>query len=301
MSDSFIIIAGSTGQLGSMIAAELRARNRAVKALVRPGTAASRTEKLRSAGVAIIEVELNDMAALTRELTGASCVVSALSGLRTVILDAQTALLDASVAAKVPRFIPSDFSLDFTKTKLGSNRNLDLRREFHVRLDESGIAWTSVLNGGFTELLLGAMPIVNHRLCRVMYVGSAEQKIDFTTIPDVAAFTAAVAADPNPTPRVLRCAGDEVSAKDIAAIMSRVKGVKYTTMWIGSVGFLEWMIWLVRKFGGEDQIFPPWQGMQYMANTFSGVGKLEPLDNDRYPELKWTEVEDLFRRSELEP
>ncbi|KAK9426899.1 putative pinoresinol-lariciresinol reductase 3 [Lipomyces doorenjongii] len=301
MSESFIIIAGATGQLGSMIAAELRARNKAVKALVRPGTASSRTEKLRSAGVAIIEAELNDVPALTRELAGASCVVSALSGLRTVILEAQTALLDATVAAKVPRFIPSDFSLDFTKTKLGSNRNLDLRREFHARLDESGIAWTSVLNGGFTELLLGAMPIINHRLRSVMYVGSAEQKIDFTTIPDVAAFTAAVAADPNPTPRVLRCAGDEVSTKDIAAIMSRVKGVKYTTMWIGSVGFLQWMIWLVRKFGGEDQIFPPWQGMQYMANTFSGVGKLEPLDNDRYPELKWTDVEDLFRRSELEP
>lgn len=294
MSEPFIVVVGAVGQLGSKIATELRARNKAVKALVRPGTAATRTEMLRSASVTIAEIDLSDVPALTRELAGASCVVSALSGLRPVILDAQTALLDASIAAKVPRFIPSDYSLDFTKTAPGSNRNLDLRREFHARLDGSGIAWTSVLNGGFTEMLLGAMPLVNHRFRGVMHVGDAEQKIDFTTIPDVAAFTAAVAADPNPTPRILRCAGDEVSAKDIAAVVSRVKGVKYTTMWIGSVRFLECMIWLMRKFGGEDQLFPPWQGMQYMANTFSGDGKFKSLDNGRYPELKWTKVEDVF-------
>lgn len=301
MSESFIVVAGAVGQLGSKIAMELRLRNKAVKALVRPGTAAIRTEMLRGASVTIIEIDLSDVPALTRELTGASCVVSALSGLQPVILDAQTALLDASIAAKVPRFIPSDYSLDFTKTAPGSNRNLDLRREFHARLDESGIAWTSVLNGGFTEMLLGAMPLVNHHLRRVIHVGSAEQKIDFTTIPDVAAFTAAVAADPNPTPRIRWCAGDEVSAKDIAAVVTRVKGVKYTTMWIGSVRFLECMIWLMRKFGGEDQLFPPWQGMQYMANTFSGDGKFKSLDNDMYPELKWTKVEDVFRQAELEP
>ncbi len=39
---------------------------------------------------------------------------------------------------------------------------------------------------------------------------------------------------------------------------------------------------------------PTWQGMQYMVNMFSGAGKLEPLDNDRYPELTWTKWETFF-------
>jgi uncharacterized protein YbjT (DUF2867 family) len=123
---SFVTVAGAAGHLGSLIALSLRKRNVAVKALVRPGTAASRTQKLRDAGVTIAEVEMANVLSLTETLEGASTVVSAFQGLRDVILDIQGALLNAAVAAKVPRFIPSDFALDFTKTAPSSNRNLDL-------------------------------------------------------------------------------------------------------------------------------------------------------------------------------
>lgn len=149
----FVAVAGATGNLGSLIALNLRERNVTAKALVRPGTAASRTQKLRDAGVTITEVDMNDVPALTEALQGATTVVSALQGLRDVILGVQGSLLDAAVKAKVNRFIPSDFSLDFTKCEPGSNRNLDLRREFHAKLDASGIQWTSVLNGAFMELV----------------------------------------------------------------------------------------------------------------------------------------------------
>jgi hypothetical protein len=50
--------------------------------------------------------------------------------------------------------------------------------------------------------------------------------------------------------------------------------------------------------GVEDKLFPPWQGMQYMLNMVSGEGKLNPLDNDRYPELKWTSVEQAVREAD---
>lgn len=155
MISPFVAVAGASGGLGQLVALALVKRGVAVKALVRPNTDSLRTEKLRNAGVTITPVDLSAVPALTRELTGAICVVSTLQGLRDVIHIAQGKLLKASVAAKVPRFIPSDFSLDFTKTKPGSNRNLDLRREFHVQLKKSGIAWTSVLNGGFMELMVG--------------------------------------------------------------------------------------------------------------------------------------------------
>ncbi|RAL61998.1 hypothetical protein DID88_002487 [Monilinia fructigena] len=228
-------------------------RNVAVKALVRPGTAASRTQRLRDAGVIITEVDMNDIPAITKSVTGATTVVSALQGLRGVILGVQGRLLEASVAAKVQRFIPSDYSLDFTKCDPGTNRNLDLRREFHAKLDASGIKWTMCLNDG-TELCI---------------FGSADQKFDYTTIPDTAAYTAAVAADSNPTPKFLRIAGSSVNAKDLAAIVTKVRGEQ----------------------GEEDKVFPPWQGMQYLENMVSGKGKLDPIDNDRYPDLEWTTVE----------
>lgn len=160
MTSPFIAVAGATGGLGRLVAKALAKRGATVKALVRPNTIPSRTEALRNAGVAIAPADLSTVPDLTRELNGATCVVSTLQGLRPVIQGVQGNLLEASVAAKVSRFIPSDFSLDFTKTKPGSNRNLDLRREFHAQLRDSGIAWTSILNGGFMELMAGDSPMI---------------------------------------------------------------------------------------------------------------------------------------------
>ena len=212
---NFVVVAGAAGNLGGLIALSLRGKKVAVKALVRPGTAASRTQTLRNAGVEIVEVDMSDVPALTATITGASTVVSALQGLRDVMHGVQGNLLKAAVAAKVGRFIPSDFSLDFTKTIPGSNRNLDLRREFHEELERSGINWTSILNGAFMELVTdGTIPLINDSWKRIMHFGSSDQKLDVTTIPDTAAYTAAVAADPNPTPKLLRIAGDTFTATE---------------------------------------------------------------------------------------
>lgn len=305
MAKSFVAVAGATGQLGRLIVNSLAARNVAVKALVRPNTDPKRTASLRGAGttVDVAEVSLGDVPALTRELQGATAVVSALNGLADVILGSQKSLLDAAVAAgTVRRFVPSDFALDFTRTPPGSNRNLDLRREFHGHLDASGLAWTSVLNGGFMELLGGDAPLVNHRFRRVLYWGRDDgQPLDFTTYADTAAFTAAVAADPRPTPRFLRVAGDVISMRELAATVGKLKGKPYSTLWVGSTGFLDGAARVMRRFsigGSEKDVFPAWQGMQYTVNMFSGDGKLEPLDNDRYPELKWTKVRDFLSEKE---
>ncbi|KAJ5933990.1 hypothetical protein N7454_006319 [Penicillium verhagenii] len=297
MTAPFVAVAGASGGLGQLVVMELIKRGVAVKALVRPNTDPSRTENLRNAGATITPIDLSTIPALTHELSGAICVVSTLQGLRDVIQTTQGKLLEASVAAKVPRFIPSDFSLDFTKTKPGSNRNLDIHREFHAQLRESGIAWTSILNGGFMDLMVGDSPMINHKKHTVAYIGSTTQLLDFTTMVDTAAYTAAVATDPNPTPNFLRIASDTITVEDIAQAQSNVEGVTYKPSWMGTVGFMEVMIRVMRFFGGENDIFPAWQGMQYMVNMFSGAGKLDPIDNGRYPELVWTKVEDFFRQN----
>jgi len=147
-----------------------------------------------------------------------------------------------------------------------------------------------------------AMPLINDKWNRCMHFGSPDQKLDFTLIPDVAAYTALVAADPNPTPKILRIAGDTFTMRELAEIVTRVRGKKYTTMWTGSVGFLRIMISIMKFLigGVEDKIFPPWQGMQYLENMVSGKGKLDPLDNARYPEMEWTTIEMALRNKDAE-
>ena len=85
MSDSTIVIAGATGNLGGRIAKPLRERGASVRALVRHGTARDRLRRLEELGVAISSVDLSNAAELTTACSGASCVVSALSGLQDVI------------------------------------------------------------------------------------------------------------------------------------------------------------------------------------------------------------------------
>jgi hypothetical protein len=45
---------------------------------------------------------------------------------------------------------------------------------------------------------------------------------------------------------------------------------------------------------GEKELYPAWQGMQYMRNMFDGRAKLEPFDNDRYPSVRWTTARDVL-------
>lgn len=290
-----IVLAGATGSLGLLIAHHLRQRGAPVRALVRTGASkAAERESLRLQGAEVVAVDFHDAAALQQACTGAACVVSALSGLREVIVDAQTQLLEAAVAAGVPRFIPSDYSADFTRLPDGSNRNFDLRREFHRRLDAAPIRATSIFNGMFMELLKGQAPLLLPGIRRVLYWGSADQALDLTTMPDVAAYTAAAALDAT-TPRYLCIAGDVLTVRGLQAVASQVTGQPYRLLRAGGLGLLETLTRITKTVApAPDDVFPPWQGMQYLHNMLSGQAKLRSLDNDRYPGLRWTKVRDLL-------
>ena len=290
-----IAVAGATGDLGKRIVHALLARGATVQALVRGTSKREEVEALRASGATI--VQLDDGPATSRALAGSACLVSALAGLRNNIVDAQSALLDAAVQAGVPRFIPSDFSADFTRLSPGENRNLDLRREFHGRLDGARIAATSILNGMFADILpTPHSPFFDFTARRVNYWGAADQRLDFTTMDDTAAFTAAAALD-DTTPRVLRIAGDQISAREMAAAASAATGGTFTLFCLGSVDELGRRIVEARAADptAESNVYAPFQLMQYTHNMASGRATLgSSLDNDRYADLTWTRVEDLL-------
>jgi uncharacterized protein YbjT (DUF2867 family) len=292
-----IVLAGATGGLGLLIAHHLRRRGATVRALVRPGSdRKAEADSLRLQGVEVLTVDFRRAADMVRACTGADCVVSALSGLREVIVDAQTQLLEAAVAAGVPRFIPSDFSADFTRLPEGSNRNFDWRREFQRRLDAAPIRATSILNGMFMDLLKGQAPLVQPGIRRLVYWGDADQPLDFTTMVDTANFTAAAALD-SATPRYLKVAGQVASIRELQAEASAALGQPFKLLRVGGLGLLAGMINVTRTLvPAENEIFPPWQGMQYLHNMLTGQVKLpEPLDNARYPDIRYTRIREVLR------
>jgi uncharacterized protein YbjT (DUF2867 family) len=294
MDNTITVLAGATGNLGGRIARAILKLRAKVRVIVRSDSDTKKVEDLRKLGAEIAAVNFNSVPELTEACSGGSCVISALSGLREVIIDSQTLLLDAVVKAGVPRFIPSDYSIDFTKFSPGTNRNLDLRREFHERLNQAPLAATSILNGMFADMLTGQVPMILFKFKRVIYWGDADQKLDFTTMDDTAAFTARAALDPS-TPRILRIAGDQLSAREMTTMVSDLTGQKFRLFRPGGLGMLGAMIKVARFFNpGEKELYPPWQGMQYMRNMFEGSAKLAPLDNDRYPGLSWTTVREVL-------
>ena len=289
-----VLLAGATGDLGGRILQNLVALGATVRVLTRPGTSTERIALLRALGVEVIQAGYDDPVALRRACADVDCVVSAINGVDSAILDAQSRLLEAAAAVGVPRFIPSDYSIDYRGIRPRSNRNLQFRRDFAQRLDATEIRATSILNGAFTDMLSGQAPMILFSRRRVLFWSDADQVLDFTTKDDTASYTAAAALDQR-APRVLQIAGDQVTARSLAATMSDLTGTQFRVLYAGSVGSLTAMSLAMKALmPASNEPFPPWQGMQYFASMFSGDATLNYVSNDRYGSRTWTTARDVL-------
>lgn len=300
MSKPIIVVAGGTGNLGGKIVKALLEKGAEVRVLVRPTSNTNKIKQLENIGATILSLDMSSEQEIAKACTDATCVVSALAGLREVIIDAQKVLLNGAIIAGVPRFIPSDYSLDFTKFNDGENRNLDLRREFHTYLDSASISATSVFNGAFMELLTGEMPMIIFKKKLVLYWGKADHKMCFTTIEDTAVYTANVALDPS-TPRYLAIAGDQISPRQVREVMNKITKEKFRLIKTGGPGLLSLIIKITRVLApGKNELYPAWQGMQYMRNMIDERALLSSNDNNRYPGLRWTSVKEMLSNHKID-
>ncbi len=291
-----ILVAGATGNLGERIVKALIKRGAQVRILNRNETTRAKTKKLAELGAEVIAVNMSDVEELKLACQDVSCVVSALAGLHDVIVDSQTLLLDAAIAAGVPRFIPSDFASDFTKLPEGENRNFDLRKEFHQYLYKSPIAATSILNGAFADILSYNTPLYQPDEHSVAYWGdNPDWKIDFSTMDNTADYTAAAALD-STTPQILRIASFQISPNELIAVGEEVKKTKFKLVLIGSLEDFSASNKRERAAHpeGEKEMYPQWQAMQYLYSMFNVQNK--PLDNDRYPDVQWTSAIDVISK-----
>lgn len=290
--EKLILVAGATGKLGQKICRELNNRNVQVRAIVRAGSDPEKIQKLEAQGVEIFQADMSSLAELTAACDGVTCIVSALAGLHDVIVEAQTKLLEAAIAAGVPRFIPSDFSSDFTEIPPAENRNFALRKEFKAIIDGTSIEATSIFNGCFAEILSYNTPLFNVPEKSITYYEDKEDwAIDFTTMDDTAAFTAMVAIDEH-TPRALHISSFSVSPDDLAVLSEKNKGSRFNLINKGSMESFsaDNRVFRAANPAGEDELYPRWQQAQYMYSMF--LVHHEKLDNARYEGLTWSPVEE---------
>lgn len=294
MTKPIIVVVGGTGNLGGKIIKALLDKGAEVRALVRSTSNPEKISQLEKIGTKVKSVNMSGEQEIAEACKGATCVVSALAGLEDVVVDAQIVLLNAAIKAGVPRFIPSDYSLDFTNFTDGENRNLDLRRKFHRYLDSTSTQATTVFNGAFMDMLTDEIPLIIFKKKLVLYWGNAGHKMGFTTVEDTAMFTANVALDTF-TPRYLRVAGDQISPREIREVMNELSGEKFRLLRTGGLGLLSLLIKIAKKISpGKTDLYPAWQGMQYMRNMMDDRATLTSTDNNRYLDMKWTSVKELL-------
>jgi uncharacterized protein YbjT (DUF2867 family) len=290
-----IVVTGATGNLGGRIVKSILKQGAVVRAVVRTGTARDKSEALTRSGASVVEVDFHELKQVVDACAGASCVVSTFAGLHDVIVDTQGILIDASVKAGVPRFIPSDFSADYTKWPQPENRTLDLRREFNCILDKTAIRSTSILNGAFLDLLLGPFPAFNLGARTVTYWEDPDSKLEFTKLDDIADFTALASLDAS-APRTLRIVGERISARELATVAQEVSGERFELIDGGTITELSDKISRIQAAANpkDSELYPAWQLMMYMRTMFGGFAEVGPVDNGRYPDLHWTTARELL-------
>src|SRR5574337_1182766 len=202
-----ILLIGATGNLGSQISRALLTRGATLRLLVRPDSRAKLAGNI-TGRAQIIETEGG-------AFENVYCVVSAVQGGPETIIDAQLRWLRAARAAGVRRFIPSSFSYDFFGLAEGENPNSDWRREFSRRGEEERglVEVVHVTNGCFLDrgVLFGFLGAFNLDQDDAYLWGDGNEKMQFTTYADTAAYTAEVAVADRPVPDNFYVAGDSLT------------------------------------------------------------------------------------------
>jgi hypothetical protein len=125
-------------------------------------------------------------------------------------------------------------------------------------------------------------------------LGNPDQEIEFTTTDNVAGFTAEAAFDDD-TPRYLRIAGDRLSCNGFVKLLAGLTGKKYKLLRPGGIRLLNFLIKVTRFFSpAKKELYPAWQGMQYMRDMMEGRIIFGKYDNNRYPAVKWTSAKEFL-------
>jgi uncharacterized protein YbjT (DUF2867 family) len=186
MDDAPVLVVGGTGTLGGQVVSALLARNKQVRALVRPSSDAS---GLEAAGVEIARGDLMDPESLRNALTGADAVVTTAAGYTrhskgdTADIDTigNRNLVDAASAVGVRRFVLTSI---LTCDQAPGVPHFWHKKLAEDRLEELGVPFVALRPGAFFDQITQmGDPFAKRRL---MWFGSPKIPLTFVLASDLA-------------------------------------------------------------------------------------------------------------------
>ena len=295
-----VLVLGSTGMLGTKIVKALLNKKEAeVRAMIRPSSYDKHSEDIdamKAKGAIIVEGDLMKPDTLLSVCEGVDVVVSAV-GNNQVTVPGQKNAIDAAKKQGVKRFIPSDFSVDYRKLDYGDNDNLDMRKEVFEHLQKSGLEYTLILNGAFTDIIpTPYMPQFDLENGVFKYWGDGETPVDMTTTEDTAKYVAEAVSDRDLANTALEVAGEVLTMKQLKTAYESATGKKLEVKHMGSVEELKNWIENKKQTAESPLEYIP---QQYEYAMVSGKGKLDNIQNSRYPQIKPLNVKQYIEQAGL--
>lgn len=151
----------------------------------------------KSPQLEVVQGDANDQATLSKFVEGLDVVICAYLGDNDFMVNAQKALIDACDQARVPRYIASDYTIDYNQLQLGQHPAKDPMKIIHDYVKEKDhVKGVHVLIGAFMETFWSAyFQVWNPEAKALVYWGTGEETWESTTYGDAAKYTAAVALD----------------------------------------------------------------------------------------------------------
>ena len=229
MSDELILVAGSTGLLGSTLVRRLREQGRNVRAMSR---GSARLEAAKKLGAEPFEGDMLDRAAMDRACNGVTEIISTANNImgkgsrspRRLDEPMYRTLGAAARAAGVRRWIHVS-ARDLTPDSIVDFFQIKFRVEQIVK--ESGVPWVAIRPSAFMEVWTGVLFGDSGKPNAVATIfGRGNHVCNFISIDDVASFVLAVLADPKVKNEVIDIGGpSEVTLVQFAQSLQRAMDV----------------------------------------------------------------------------
>ncbi|KAI1141694.1 nmrA-like family protein [Hypoxylon sp. FL0543] len=286
-------IAGITGKFARELAsALLRNPDVAVKGYCRDP---AKVPQSFSSKVSLAKGDAFDAPAVRSFVSGCDVVVCCYLGDNKLMIDGQKLLVDACAAGGVPRYVASDWSLDYTKLELGQLFPKDPMIHVKAYLDaQDKVKGVHILVGMFMEGFFGPVFGTYDAFSTTFrYWGTGDEIWEGSTYRNAAEYTAAVCVDKNAS-GVLKLVGGRATTREIAGSFEKVYGVKPKLECRGSLDDLYRHMHEMRK--KEPQNLFAYMFLFFQYYMLNGQTLLRPeFDNDKYPQVKPVSWEDYFR------
>jgi len=283
-----ILIAGATGQLGTLITKHALANPKLqVNILVRdPAKNKELTESVEKAGGKVFKADVTDSQSLKGVAKGIHTVISVVNSMDDKIaVDGQVHLLNEAVASGAKRFIPSDFGVNyvhFNKEELNRSAVVAPKFRFQEHLDKAPIKQLHFYQGAILETFFHIQSSGLH------YWGNGDFKLDFTSYDNIAQVVAAAVSNPDLTGKI-NYAGDRQSIHDVAKIYNKVRGTNVEPQKKGSLEDLKKIYEDARQKGD-----PTAEYLGLFLILYDPRSVFEKINNADFPSVKATSVEEYL-------